>query len=112
MSLRGQTKDTGAGSTERVLVMSSGAIYLAVSAPVIEGILPPEESAAAVVVSTRGITYHVTDLTRYFGQASVADATDRRVILCGNRNVHRGFRIDHVLGITDVYSRQILPLPP
>ncbi len=112
MGLRGQTKDSGGGTNERVLVVTCGRIYLAVSAPVIEGILPPEESAAAVVVSTRGINYHVTDLTRLFDQIPVAESIDRRVILCGDAATHRGFRVDEVVGIKDIDSRDIRPLPP
>ncbi len=65
MSLRGQAKPTaGAGATERMLVVASGPITLAISATAVEGILPPEEVGTAETVTTRGITYSLADLAR------------------------------------------------
>lgn len=113
MSLRGQTKSVaGAGATERMLVVTSGPINLAISATAVEGILPPEEVGVTGPVSTREITYSITDLARRLGHASAATATDPRIILCGSCGRHRGFRVDQVLGLTEVDIRHLRPLPP
>ena len=113
MGLRGQTKTvTGAGVTERMLVVTSGPINLAISATAVEGILSPEEAGTSGAVTARGITYPLTDLARKLGHASTANAPDPRVILCGNQSLYRGFRVDHVLGLTEVEIRHLRPLPP
>ena len=113
MSLRGQTKSVaGAGATERVLVVTSGPINLAISATAVEGILPPEEAGVADPVTLREITYPITDLARRLGHASAAAANDPRIILCGSRGHHRGFRVGQVLGLTEVEIRHFRPLPP
>jgi chemotaxis signal transduction protein len=113
MSLRGQTKTAaGAGATERMLVVTGGPINLAISATAVEGILPPEEAGVAGPVTVREITYPITDLARRLGHASAAAAHDPRIILCGSRGHHRGFRVDQVLGLTEVEIRHLRPLPP
>lgn len=113
MSLRGQTRSVaGAGATERMLVVTSGPMNLAISATAVEGILPPEEAGSKGPVTVREITYPITDLARRLGHASAAGATDPRIILCGSRGFHRGFRVDQVLGLTEVEIRQLHPLPP
>lgn len=113
MSLRGHTKSVaGAGATERMLVVTSGPINLAISATAVEGILPPEEAGMAGPVTLREITYPITDLARRLGHAPAAAATDPRVILCGSCGRHRGFKVDQVLGLTEVDIRHIRPLPP
>ena len=113
MSLRGQTKFVaGAAVTERMLVVTSGQINLAISATAVEGILPPEEAGVAGPVTVREIVYPITDLACRLGYAPTAAAHDPRVILCGSRGCHRGFRVDQVLGLTEVEIRHFRPLPP
>ena len=113
MSLRGQTRSVaGAGATERMLVVTSGPINLAISATAVEGILPPEEAGAKGSVTVREITYPVTNLAQRLGHASAAGTTDPRIILCGSRGYHRGFRVDQVLGLTEVEIGRLRPLPP
>ncbi|TAL11263.1 MAG: chemotaxis protein CheW [Nitrospirae bacterium] len=113
MSLRGQTKSVaGAGATERMLVVTSGPVNLAISATAVEGILPPEEAGAKGPVMVREITYPVTNLAQKLGHSSAAGATDPRIILCGSRGAHRGFRVDQVLGLTEVAISLLSPLPP
>lgn len=113
MSLRGQTKTVaGAGATERMLVVTSGPINLAISATVVESILPPEEAGGTGSVTVREIIYPVTDLARRLGHTSAAAARDPRIILCGSRGRHRGFRVDQVLGLTEVEISRLRPLPP
>lgn len=113
MSLRGQTKTVaGAGVTERMLVVTSGPINVAISATAVEGILPPEEAGTAGTVTVRESTYPITDLSHRVGHAPAAATTDQRIILCGSRGRHRGFRVDRVLGLTEVEIRHLRPLPP
>jgi len=97
---------------ERLLVVTSGPMTVALTAPLIEDILPPEESNATVVVTDHEITYRVSDLARRLGQAPATRAPDSRVVLCGYGDRHRGFRVDRLLGPTDVDPRHIHPLPP
>lgn len=113
MSLRGQTKSVaGAGATERMLVVTSGPVNLAISAMAVEGILPPEDAGVKGPVTVREITYPITNLAQRLGHASAAGTTDPRIILCGSRGCHRGFRVDQVLGLTEVEIRHLRPLPP
>jgi chemotaxis signal transduction protein len=95
-----------------MLVVTNGPINLAISATAVEGILPPEEAGVAGPMSVREITYPITDLARRLGHASAAAATDPRIILCGSCGRHRGFRVDQVLGLTEVDIRHLRPLPP
>ncbi len=113
MSPEGQSRaEAAAGVLERLLVVTSGPMTVALTAPIVEDILPPEESGAVMVVTDREVTYHVSDLASRFAQTPTANAPDRRVILCGCDDRHWGFRVDRVLGSTDVDSRHIHPLPP
>lgn len=113
MSLRGQTKAVaGAGATERMLVVTSGPNNLAISATAVEGILPPEEARAGGSVTLRDVTYPITDLSHRLGHAPAAAPADPKIILCGIRGHHRGFRVDQVLGLTEVEIRHLRPLPP
>ncbi len=97
---------------ERLLVVTSGPMTVALTAPLIEDILPPEESDATVVVTDHEVTYHVSDLASRLGQAQATNAPDARVVLCGYGDRHRGFRVDRLLGPTDINPRHIHPLPP
>jgi len=113
MSLRGTTKSVSRiGVTERMLVVTSGQVTLAISATAVEGILPPEEAGVAGPVTVREIAYPITDLTHRLDSAPSTGARDPRVILCANRGCHRGVRVDQVLGLTEVEIRHLRPLPP
>jgi len=113
MSLRGQTKSVaGAGATERLLVVTSGPNNVAISATVVEGLLPPEEAGSTAFLTLRDITYPIIDLSRRLGQAPTAAPADPRIVLCGSGGRHRGFRVDQVLGLTEVEVSRLHPLPP
>lgn len=113
MSLRGQTKFVVRdGATERMLVVTSGQVTLAISATAVEGILPPEEAGVAGPVTVREIAYPITDLARRLGYAPTTATHDPRVILCGSRGYHRGIRVDQVLGLIEVEIRHLRPLSP
>jgi len=113
MSLRGQAKtSTGVGVAERMLVVTSGPITLAISATAVEGILPPEKAGIAGVVTARGITYPLADLAHKLGHAAASTTPDPRVILCSTHGLYRGFRVDQVLGLTEVDVKGLHPLPP
>ncbi len=113
MSLHGQSKAAPAGGTfERLLVFASGAVKLALSAPLVEGMLPLGEAGIKDVVNVRGITYRVTPLAgRWEGMPS--PATPKTLLLmCGYRGQHYGFTVDQVLGLAEVAPQQVRPLPP
>jgi chemotaxis signal transduction protein len=113
MSLHGQSKAAPAGETfERLLVFASGAVKLALSAPLVEGMLPLGEAGIKDVVNVRGITYRVTPLAgRWEGMPS--PATPKTLLLmCGYRGQHYGFTVDQVLGLAEVAPQQVRPLPP
>lgn len=113
MSLPGKPgAEAAAGVVERLLVVTSGPMTVALPEPIVEDILPPEESGAAVVVTDREVTYRVRDLASRLGQTPAAKAPDPRVLLCGRGDRHQGFRVDRVLGPTEVDPRSIRPLPP
>ena len=113
MSLQGQTKAAAAGGAfERLLVVTSGPVKLALSAPIFEGMLPLGKAGTKDIVTVRGITYRVTPLAgRWDGTPSPA-TPKTLLLLCGYRGQHRGFTVDRVLGLTEVAPRQIRPLPP
>ncbi len=113
MSPQGKSRTEAATEVvERLLVVTSGPMNVALAAPLIEDILPPEESGAAMVVTDHEVTYRVSDLASRLGQAPDPKAPDSRVVLCGSGDRHRGFRVDRLLGHTDVDPRHIHPLPP
>ena len=104
--------EAAAEVVKRLLVVTSGPMTVALTAPIIEDILPPEESGAAVVATDHEVTYRVSDLASRLGQTPTPKAPDPRVVLCGYGDRHRGFRVDRLLGPTDVDPRHIHPLPP
>lgn len=113
MSLRGQTKAAvTAGALERLLVVASGPVNLALSASIVEGILPLEEAGTQDVATVRGITYRVTPIADRWGWAPFPVTPKTQLLLCGNRGQHRGFTVDLVLGLTEVDLQQIRPMPP
>lgn len=113
MSLHGQSKAAAAGGAfERLLVFASGPVKLALSAPLVEGMLPLGEAGIKDIVTVRGITYRVTPLAgRWDGMPS--PATPKTLLLmCGYRGQHYGFTVDQVLGLAEVAPQEVRPLPP
>src|SRR5438128_1026788 len=74
MSLHGQSKAAAAGGAfERLLVVASGPVKLALPAPIVQGMLPLGEAGIKDVTTVRGITYRVTSLAgRWEGMPSTA----------------------------------------
>lgn len=113
MSLHGQSKTAAAGGAcERLLVVASGPVKLALSAPVFEGMLPLWKAGTRDVVTVRGITYRVTPLAGRWDGTPSPTTPKTLLLLCGYRGQHRGFTVDRVLGLIEVNPRQIRPLPP
>jgi len=112
MSLLGQSKAAAAGGAfERLLVVASGPVKLALSAPIVHGMLPLGEAGIKDVATVRGITYRVTPLAgRWDGTPSPA-TPKTLLLLCEYRGQHRGFTVDQVLGLIEVAPRQLRPLP-
>jgi len=113
MSLQGQSKAAAAGGVcERLLVVASGPVRLALSAPIFEGMLPRWKAGTRDVVTVRGITYRVTPLAGRWDGTPSPTTPKTLLLLCGYRGQHRGFTVDHVLGLTEVAPRRIQSLPP
>src|SRR5438094_7716781 len=112
MSLHGQSKAAAAaGAFERLLVVASGPVKLALPAPIVQGMLPLGEAGIKDVATVRGITYRVTSLAgRWDGMPSPA-TPKTLLLLCEYRGQHRGFTVDKVLGLIEVAPRQIRLLP-
>jgi hypothetical protein len=112
MSLGGRTAQEGAGpGTQQVLVVVVGSTRIAFPASVVHAILHPGERGDSAVVAARGRTYQVLALADGFGLPKAADGPETRIILCGRDECRRGFKVDQVLGMTDVDVRKVRPLP-
>lgn len=112
MSLRGHSRFAlAAATTERVLIVTSGPIMLAISATAIDGFLPLEETTTGLV-TVRGVSYQISDLAEWLGRPLSDQARESRVVLCGSRGRHRGFRVDVALSLRTVNLAQVRPLPP
>jgi chemotaxis signal transduction protein len=113
MSLGGRAAPEGAGpGNHQVLVVVVGSTRIAFPASVVHAILQPGEVGASGVVAARGWTYPVRALADGFGLPEAADGPDTRIVLCGRDDRYRGFKVDQVLGMTDVDDRKVRPLPP
>src|SRR5437879_13586368 len=113
MSLQGQSKAAAAGGVcERLLVGASGPVRLALSAPIFEGMLPRWKAGTRDVVTVRGITYRVTPLAGRWDGTPSPTTPKTLLLLCGYRGQHRGFTVDHVLGLSEVVPQRIRSLPP
>ena len=82
------------------------------SAPIFEGMLPRWKAGTRDVVTVRGITYRVTPLAGRWDGTPSPTTPKTLLLLCGYRGQHRGFTVDHVLGLTEVAPRRIRSLPP
>ncbi|HET8580559.1 MAG TPA: chemotaxis protein CheW [Nitrospiraceae bacterium] len=113
MSLRGRT-DTGVrvSSTTRFLVVTCAETYFALHADIVRGLMTPEEAGSGEAVTAVGVTYPLRDLAGRFGLPEVSSAPESRIILCTLGNFHKGFRVNQVLGLTDVEKERLRPLPP
>jgi len=113
MSLRGHSRSAlAAATTERVLIVTSGPIMLAISATAIDGFLPLEETTTTGLVTVRGVSYPITDMAHWLEQPLPDQARESRVVLCGSRGRHRGFRVDPALNLTTLDFTHLRPLPP
>ncbi len=112
MSLLGQSKAAAAGGAfERLLVVASGQVKLALSAPIVHGMLPLGEAGIKDVATVRGITYRVTPLAGRWDGTPPPATPKTLLLLCEYRGQHRGFTVDQVLGLIEVAPRQLRPLP-
>jgi len=113
VSLRGRTETTvRASSTTRLLVVMCAETCCALPADIIRGIITFEEAGSAEAVAALGATYPLRDMAGRFGLPHVSFAAESRIILCALGNFHKGYRVNQVLGLTDVESARIRPLPP
>jgi chemotaxis signal transduction protein len=112
MSLRARTTTVASiANRAQFLVVMRGQTWFAVPAEIIRGILTPEEAGTTETVTSLGVTYPVGDFADRFGIACPAELPEARTILCSMGNCHHAFRVDKVLGLTDLDRQQISPLP-
>jgi hypothetical protein len=102
---------TGLGP-QQVLVVVVGLTRIAFPASVVHSILQPGDLGESLVGATRGRTYPIRTLAEGYGLPHVPDSPETRIILCGRDDDRRGFKVDQVLGMTDVDVRKVRPLPP
>src|SRR5216117_4050976 len=103
MSLLGQSKAAAAGGEfERLLVVASGPVKLALPAPIVQGMLPLGEA---------GIKDIVTPLAGRWNKTPSPVMPKTLLLLCEYHGQHRGFTVDKVLGLIEVAPRQIRLLP-
>jgi hypothetical protein len=113
MSLRGRTdKASAALGTMQVLVVACGRTYLAIPGAIVRGIVEYADAVQARIVSLFGEACRVTDLAARLGLIVAAPTPDSRIILCGEHRARQAWRVDRVLGLTDVELQRLTPLPP
>jgi len=113
VSLRGRTETRShVSSVTRLLVVRCAETCFALPADIVRGLMTLEEAGSAEAVTALGVTYPLRDMAGCFGQPQVSFAPESRIILCTMGNLHKGFRVNEVLGLTDVGKERIRPLPP
>lgn len=113
MSLRGRTETrVRESSTTRFLIVMCAETCCALPADIIRGIITLEEAGSAEAVAALGATYPLRDMAARFSLPRVSFALESRIILCTLGNLHKGYRVNQVLGLTDVESARIRALPP
>lgn len=113
MSLRGRTETrVHVSSTTRFLVVACAETCFALPADIVRGLMTLEEAGSAEAATALGVTYPLSDMAGRFGLPPVSFAPESRTILCTMGNFHKGFRVNQVLGLTDVEKERIRPLPP
>lgn len=113
MSLRGRTVGASALVADaQFLVVQSGDVPVAIPSDLVRGIREPEEGPQGQAITWLGVAYPLTDLADRFERPRSGWTAETRAILCGVADHGLAFRVDRVLGLTDVDRRQIVPLPP
>ncbi len=111
MSLRGRTGAmVSAAGARRYLIVAAGQTTWALPAEVTRGMVRPDEGTAGQVFS--GVSCPVVDLAQRFGLAGGGDGPESSIILCGGDQAQHAFKVDRVLGFTDLERKDLRPLPP
>src|SRR5438093_6095663 len=112
MSLLGQSKAaTVGGEFERLLVVASGPVKLALPAPIVQGMLPLGEAGIKDIVTVRGNTYRVTPLAGRWNETPSPVMPKTLLLLCEYLGHHRGITVDKELSLIVVVTRQMQPMP-
>ena len=98
-------------NTTRFLVVTCAETYFALPADIVRGLMTLEEVGTGEAVTALGVAYPLRDLAGRFGLPEVSFSSESRTILCTAGNFHKGFRVNQVLGLTDVDNERIRPLP-
>src|SRR5207247_9677970 len=112
MSLLGQSKAAAVdGEFERLLVVASGPVKLALPAPIVQGMLPLGEAGIKDIVTVRGNTYRVTPLAGRWNETPSPVMPETLLLLCEYHGQDRGFTADKVLVLIEVAPGRIRALP-
>jgi hypothetical protein len=95
----------------RYLVVTCGALHLAVPDAFIKGIHSHDETARLIADAGRGEIYSVVELATRFEQPTPPETSETRILLVGRSETH-AFRVETIQGFTEVRSHQRRPLPP
>jgi len=96
---------------DRYLVVTVGAMRVAVSAETVEGLLTLEESGSLGSLTVQGQVYAAVDLAIRLGLSPDEDGPDTRVILLAQGTARANVRVACVHGLVECDRRQVLPLP-
>ncbi len=113
MSLRGRRVAVrSAAQSTRHLVVVCGSAVLAFPADLVHGILTAFDVGSQTALTVLNETYPVAELRVQLGLPLAAGSSpEARTVLCSSGVCRRAFRVDQVLGLTEVEHMQVLPLP-
>jgi len=115
VSLRGRDPSTvlragrAAPGARRYLLVTAGQTTWAFPAEVTRGMVRPDDGSGGNVFS--GVTHPVVDLAQHFGLTGGGEGSESSVIMCGGDQAQHAFKVDRVLGFTDLERKDLRPLP-
>ena len=113
MSLRGHQNLTNMRvETASFLVVRLGAIYLALPAAGVRGVLTEEEAGHEEAVTTAESVYQRVDLAQRLSVVADLSGLEMRTVLYSAGYSQGAIRVEQVVGLTDIERKDCLPLPP
>ena len=113
MSLRGRQNLTNTlVATASFLIVRLGAIYLALPAAGVRGVLTQEEAGHEETVTMAEHVYQQVDLAQRLSVAADLSGLEMRTVLYSAGYSQGAMRVEQVVGLTDIERKDCLPLPP
>ena len=97
-------------TVDRYLVVTCGALHLAVPETLIREILPRDEAVALSAGKAPAETHGVTDLAARLEYPTSEETPETEIILVGRSEAH-AYRVEKIQGFVEVRSYQRRPLP-